>query len=446
MNEAKTPDHSVKTLGQGIIELFFYLPVFIIIAIYLLPASAIWAWIATLPLCYWAASLMIGRWSNLRYGVRLLLALAIGGLDGALIIGSWVKEAAILPFIVCSFAAIFIAWRGMSARMRDWSDSFPNTLMLIGVMIYVAAQPLKLLVFKKLVDYNGILIVCGIAAVILFFFIANERHLNSETIDTGRTSATLAFKRQNRLLMIIVVAIISILALFRQIQQAIERFFHAIIERIMNWLNRPKEQIITEEPPSNAAMPQMPTEEAKPPSDLMLLLEQILKVIGIAIVIAIACILLYFVFKKLYHWAKIIASRLRERGADSRKGAAGYTDEVESLMTLINLREQMGNQLKKLLPRRRTQAVEWNALASNAEKIRYLYLRVLRSGAEQGYSVNASLTPRETADDLANWKDGKLKQAGMHPFIDVYEEVRYGDKEPDNQQVDAFKRQLEKKS
>nr|WP_223285123.1 DUF4129 domain-containing protein [Paenibacillus sp. PL91] len=106
----------------------------------------------------------------------------------------------------------------------------------------------------------------------------------------------------------------------------------------------------------------------------------------------------------------------------------------------------MGNQLKKLLPKKRTQAVEWNALASNAEKIRYLYLRVLRSGAEQGYPVNASLTPRETADDLAKWKDGKLKQVGMHPFIDIYEEVRYGDKEPDDQQVDALKRQLDQKN
>lgn len=446
MNAVKKRGLSVKALGQGIIELFFYFPVFLVIAIYLLPESAIWAWIATLPLCYWAASQLIGRWPSLRYGVRLLLALAIGGLDGALVVGALVKEAAIIPLIVCSFAAFLVAWRGMSAQLRDWSDSFPNTLMLSGVMIYVAAQPLKLIVIKKLVDYNGILIVCGIAAVILFFFIANERHLNSETIDTGKTSATLAFKRQNRMLMIIVVAIISILALFRQIQQAIERFFHTIIERIMSWLNRPKEQIITEEPPSNAAMPQMPTEEAKPPSDLMLLLEQLLKVIGIAIVIAIACILLYFIFKKLYHWAKIIAAKLRERGADSRKGAAGYTDEVESLMTLINLREQMGNQLKKLLPKKRTQAVEWNALASNAEKIRYLYLRVLRSGAEQGYPVNASLTPRETADDLAKWKDGKLKQVGMHPFIDIYEEVRYGDKEPDDQQVDALKRQMDQKN
>src|SRR4030095_12104319 len=155
-----------------------------------------------------------------------------------------------------------------------------------------------------------------------------------------------------------------------------ERFFHSIIASIMDWLNQPKELTTPEEPPGNAQTPEMPIEEAKPPSDLMLLLEQILKVIGIAIVIAIACVLLYFVSKKLYQWAKVIAAKLQERGADSRKGAEGYTDEVESLMTLTNLREQMGNQLRKLLPKRRTSAQEWSALTSNSEKIRYLYLRV----------------------------------------------------------------------
>jgi hypothetical protein len=446
MSDARKRALSLKTLGQGVIELFFYLPVFMVIAIYLLPESAIWIWIATLPLCYWAASLLIGKWSRLRYGVRLLLALAIGGLHGAVFIGIGVNKLAIVAIIVGSFAAALVAWRGMSVQLRGWSESFPNTQLLIGVMIYVAAQPLKLILFKKLVDYNGILIVCGIAAVILFFFFANERHLNSETIDTGKTPATLAFKRQNRLLMIIVVAIISILALFRQIQQAIERFFHSIIERIMNWLNQPKEQTTAEEPPSNAQPPEMPTEEVKPPSDFMLLLEQILKIIGIAFVIIIACILLYFLLKKLYQWAKVIAAKLQERSAESRKGTEGYTDEVESLMTLINLREQMGNRLRKLLPKKRSQAGEWHALTTNTEKIRYLYKMVLRTGAEQGYSVNTALTPRETADDLGNWKDGKLKQSGMHSFIDVYEEVRYGDKEPNDQQVDAFKRQLENKS
>ena len=202
MNDAIKRAFSLKAFGQGVIELFFYLPIFMIVAVYVLPASDIWVWIATLPFCYWAASLITGTLNKLRYGVRLLLAVGIGALHSALVIVAGAGEARFVPFVLCGFAAAIIAMRGMSAQLSGWAVSFPNSRLLIGVIIYLAMQPMKLILFKRLIDYNGVLIICGIASVILFFFFANERHLNNETIDTGKTSATLAFKRQNRLMMI----------------------------------------------------------------------------------------------------------------------------------------------------------------------------------------------------------------------------------------------------
>lgn len=445
MNDNRKRSLSLKTLGQGIIELLFYLPLFLIPAVYLLPAADVWIWIATLPLCYWAASLMTGRYPKLRYGIRLLQAAVIGSLHGVLIIG--VGQVSILPIILCSIAAAIIAMRGMSAQIRGWAASFPNTQLLIGAIIYAVMQPMKLILFKRLIDYNSVLVICGITAVILFFFFANERHLNSETTETVKTSAVLAIKRQNRLMIAIIVGMVSILALFRQIQQAIEGFFHSILKWVMSWLDQPEKQAPVEEQPIIDPAPQLfPPDEAKPPPDWMLILEQILKIAAIVLVIIIAILILFFLLKKLYQWVKLFAAKLLDRGTESRNSAVGFTDEVEHLMTLTNWREQMGNKLKKLLPKKRAFSKEWNELSTNREKIRYLYSRFLWADAERGYMVKTYLTPRETADDMAKWKEDKHKQGGIHRFIDVYEEVRYGDKLPDDGQVAAFKQQLDNES
>lgn len=149
MNEPQKRSFSLNTLGQGVIELLFYLPVFIAIAVYLLPAGALWPWIATIPLCYWTASLILGKYPRLRYGVKLLLAIAIGALHSSLFIIAWVGNVDIVPMVVCGLAAAVAAMKGMSAQLRGWFNSFPNTQMLIGVLLYVAVQPLKIIALKN---------------------------------------------------------------------------------------------------------------------------------------------------------------------------------------------------------------------------------------------------------------------------------------------------------
>jgi hypothetical protein len=433
---------SSSSLGQGAVELFFYLPLLLIVAVYLLPASAVWMWIATLPFCYWAGSTIIGMLPQTRLFVRMLFNAMIGAFHSCLFNGAWLGELELAPTVICGLAGAIAAGRGMSANMKGWTAAFPNSYLVIGVLSYVSVQPFKLFLFKKLADYNSVLIICGIAAVILFFFFVNERHLNSETVDTGKSPATLAFKRQNRILMTIIVAIICILALFRQIQQAIERFFHALVAKLMSWLNRPQEQQPIEEAPVNDPQPDMfPAAPDEPAPEWMLILEQILKILGILLIIIVTGILLFIVFRKLYRVAKVLAAKLLERGAEKNRGESGYTDEVENLMTLTSVGKQMGKQLKKLILRNR--GAEWNDL-TNEEKIRLLYARLVRAVMKQGYEYQTHLTPRETARELALWKGGGQQQLeGLNGFIDVYEKVRYGEGVPDDQQVAAYKQKFD---
>jgi len=222
---------SLKVFGQGLIELLFYLPVLLVAAVYLLPPTVVWGWIVTLSLCYWMGSTLIGIKPQLRRIFRLLLAVAIGATHACITIFIGIGELGIVALIICGLLGTIAAARGMSAMLQGWTETFTNTRMLVGVIIYVVAQLFKMVLVKEFAEYSGVLIVCGIAAVILFFFFANERHLNNETIDTGKSSATLAFKRQNRIMMIIVVALISLIAMFRQIQHAIEHFFHSLMQK-----------------------------------------------------------------------------------------------------------------------------------------------------------------------------------------------------------------------
>ncbi|MBD2869769.1 DUF4129 domain-containing protein [Paenibacillus arenilitoris] len=438
--DAKVP-LSLSSPATGVVEIFFYLPVLLAATIYFLPAGAVWTWIAALPLAYWLAAAIVEAKPGMRRIARFLLAVAIGAVHAALFISVAAGELPVIATPICGILGAIAAARGMSLKLRGWVASFSNAHMLVGIVAYVAAQPLKLFAFKRLADYNGVLLFCGIAAVILFFFIANERHLNNETVDTAKSPATAAFKRQNRLLMIIVVAAITILALFRQIQQAIEDFFRSMVQKLMAWLNKPGGQETIEQPPVNQAPPDLTGGEApKPPPEWMVVLEQILKIAGIVVVVILVAVGLFFLFRKLYQWIKRLAAKLMERDNALRKGDAGYTDEIENLMSLTNWREQLGDRLQKLIPKRK-RGESWDDMKSNAERIRFLYAHLVRSDATKGRRHEPSLTPRETANRM---EARERRPSELNRFIEAYEQVRYGEKSVGDDRVSDFKRQLYK--
>lgn len=435
---------SAASLVKGFIELLFFLPLVLTAAVYTLTDDAVWPWIVSAGICYWVGSVIIGARTIKRRVFRLMLAACIGILLTMLSFVLFEQELTLVPIVVCGLISAVFAYRGMASLVRGWLISFSNSQLLIAVCLYVAVQPLKLFLLKELTAYNGVLIVCGIAAVILFFFIANERHLGSETADTGKSATTLAFKRQNRLWIAILLVLIAVLAMFRQIQHAVERFFRQIIDAIMAWMNRPRENEVQSEPPSEAPPPVMPQTETKPPADWVVILEQILKVAATILVIVIVCVLLYFLGKKLYRLVQSFISKMMERSADRQSDDADYTDEVESLMSYTKLKDQLNGSLQRLRLRGKDRELGWNDMVSNAERIRYLYTRLLHGGMKLGYSVIPSLTPRETADDMTKKKQNVIASEQMKPLIEAYEAVRYGDKSPSDDIVAELKRNLEK--
>ncbi|MCA0758000.1 DUF4129 domain-containing protein [Paenibacillus sp. N4] len=430
-------------LLKGMLEVFYFLPVLLAAAVYVLPTSQVWAWIATLPLCYGAAALMIAKLTQIRLIGRYALTLGIGAVHALLLYGMWSSDQKLYSLIITFGIGALAASRGASMVLHGWTMSFPNLAFLSGIASYAVFQPLKLFMLQKAAAYNPLLVICGIAAVVLFFFLANERHLDSETVDTAATPATAAFKRQNRILVFILSAIMVVLALFRQIQQAVEGWFRSLFERLADWLNRPpKEPPVPEQPPEQAP-PVIPgAEETGPPPEWMTVLEQLLKVAAIVLLAAGAVFLLTILLRKLYGAAKKLMARLLEREADRKENDAGYTDEIEHFMSLTKLGKQIRGQLKSLLPQKSGRDKGWKELASDADKIRFIYARLLRKQAERGHGAPANHTPREVGQRLADAGSGGGDKQTIETFIGVYERVRYGEKQPGSGQAEQFKNQL----
>lgn len=437
MMKADTAFYGLRMLGQGFAELLFFVPAPLLAAVYLLNGSAA-AWTFTLPVCY-AAGVAAGKAGRPRRMLtKGLWALAVGILHLSIVLlFADVPSATSLPLLVFSAAA---ALQGVRAAVSaSWTVSFPGSAMLIGVLLHLAGQ-LAMLPLDQWARYGTLTAICGIAAVILYLFISNDRLLSGETGGQGKAGAAMAaFKRQNRMLTAIFAAVIAVAGLFRLWQQLFEQAGKGILNAILRWLSRPAEEQ-PQETPALPEAPQLPeAEPASEPAAWLLLLEQVAKVIGIVIAIVLAVLLLVYIGRRLYRLAAAWIGSLMRRSDEMRTQEAGYVDEVEQLMTLTKWREQWKNRLGSLRPD--NSRVTWDKM-SGAIRIRELYKSMLLRSVGKGYAFKSYLTPQETAEDLHRWNPS-AHQAGEAELIKMYDEVRYGGAEPSPEAADRLKKQME---
>jgi len=437
---------ALKSLAGGFVHLLFYLPLALTAAIYGLPEDAIWPWLLTLPLLYGFGAVLPAVWPRLWRVARLLAAavasfahlfLAAGAVSNQLIEGA--------VYFVCLMIGTAAALKGMQMAMKGWESALSTGDMLAGVILYIAVHPLKLLAFDRLIDNNSLLIGCGIAVLVMYIFIINERLLSKETADSVKSATIAVFKRQNRLLLLLMVSMIVIIASFRQLQRAVEDGFQKLIAWLNEWLARQPEQAPpppSEQPPSDAGMPMLPPAEPKEPALWMVIMELVLKIIGYSLLFILLVLAVYVVGKKLIGLIGKLAAKLLERGAALRGGEEQYTDEVENLMSLNKFKSGVRGKLRSMMPHKRNLSPQWEDLTSNKERIRFLYAAVLERESKQGYMIREHLTPRETVTELESGKFVRRPAAALAPLADAYEEARYGEREPNDRKVAELKGEL----
>ncbi|MUT67378.1 DUF4129 domain-containing protein [Paenibacillus sp. NEAU-GSW1] len=436
--------HFALAALMGTVENLFLLPLHLIAAVYALNGPFVMLWLLALPLIYTAGYGLNGVMKLERRIYRILLALATGGISAAALLALDGTADRGFSYYVTSMTVILlsalVSLRGMRMRMAGWRTAFPNQAMLFAIFGYVVIQ-LFVKMWDKLEPFGDLTIYCGIACVILFFFIANERLVSGEAglYGKSKSAAAAAGRRQNRWMTVAVVVVLCIFSLFRQLQHAVESAFRYIVAAIMDVLNRPVKEQLTETPEEQTPPPPAMPEEIKEPAQWLIVLEQILRIAGTIIVIIVLCVLLYFLGRTLYRLSQRILAKIWERSNEKRGADDGYTDEVESIIASSKWRSgwrQEGSARKE---------DRWSKLTSGAERIRYLYRRFVSEQIAKGYAHRSDMTPQEVAGDIATWRKNASTEDERR-LIRSYEEVRYGERELDAAIAEQLKKRLDESS
>jgi hypothetical protein len=423
---------------KGCVELLMIMPLLILLVVSLFSVEASrLLWLVTIPVYYAAGCaayryLPIGRWYRLLAVVLLLGAAGAYGVSGTTV-----------DFIFMVPVGCLAVYRG--ARMVDtaWNRMFPVSFYIIGLIVYFISS-----VFMQFMPafeaYMPLLTGCGLLALAITLLAANQFTMKLETL-SGDKEPVLArgVMWQNRILVAAALVIIVIVVFFRKIQA----FFVWMKEQLIAWIIALFSHT-GEQPPEGIepAKPSLPPglEKAGPPNPWLQLLEQVFMfLVGAAVVIGLL-ILLYLaakrlprLFKKLYAWLMQVWGSNNQRSR-----AIGYEDNVESLMDWKTLPGDLTDRFRHWMAERFAQRAKWESM-NNPERVRYLYKQWVRFHAKEGYRPQQHLTPLETSRDIERWDEHKKHRGDSDDLVSVYEQVRYGEKLPDEHQVEIIKKIIE---
>lgn len=417
-------------LAKGYGELVFYLPILLVAAFLVLPSDwTAFVWLFTLPSIYVLPYILFRQGASICLIAKLSIQIAAGVVHyvlAALIAGSGVAAMALL---VCGLLGAIFAGFGFAGWREGWRNSFPNARMLIGVMAYLACQPLKMAAVR-FSDFATLLDCGAVIAIALFVVIANERHLSGETVDSHRTPTMAATRRLNRMLVAGLVVLIAFVLLFRRLREWLE---NTILSFLRSLFSRSGEEAPSPElePQPTAAPPELPMTEPSEPSAFMKLLELIFRIGATVLLAATAAVVLYFALKKAYRLLRTLWSKLAARQGAGVGADQGFTDEVESLTSKEKRRRGKGAKQGNSKPGLKI----WSELGTNAERVRYLYRQWLQEQRRTGYEAKSYLSPRETVEDIRA-RSGSRSANDLSDLVSLYELARYGEREPSDEAVE----------
>lgn len=421
------------TLVRGCVELVFYLPLALAVAHYMLPDSQTLWWLLTLPLIYSAPTAVLRVSSRIRVVIRILMILGLGlshSLITAILTGTDLRP---VPIVICGLLGALFVDRGFIQWRDGWKASFNSIHMTISIIAYIVMQPIKALALKELAEYSIIWNVGAVASILLFFLLTNERHLSSESIDTHNSPTLKASKRLNRLWLGLLLGLIGFFMVFRQLREWIEETFLAFLKSFFSGTDVEPPPI---EAPEQMQQPQLlPPMEPQSESWFMKMLEMIIQAVAYVLLAAAAIALLYFLGKYVYRAILLLLHKLASKERAKTEEEGDYTDEVESIVA-------MKRQWHKRSQSGKRRDTGWNELTTNAERIRFLYKAWLKAERIRGYEAKPYLSPRETAVEAGASSGGQLTSEQSN-FIQLYEEARYGEREPSSEAVSQHRERLD---
>ncbi|MGN7763920.1 DUF4129 domain-containing protein [Paenibacillus sp. 22594] len=422
-----------------IVEWLLFLPVWIVLQMYLQSGAAALPWIYTLPLISMAGVML--RQSCNRKWKQLLAALLLGGLAGILAGAFSLREIPLYAGAVIS-AYLGITSGGHSNRLR---------IYIAGIAVYFVAT-IAFARIPLLQPSVAVLTWSGSLCLILALLDSNTSHLHYSSFTGDGSPLPRGIRRHNRLFVLLFIAVAALLA--AGAGRALGLFFWHAAQAFFGWVSRLFSDSSRPEPPQEAppqAMPEMPPAETHEPGLLAMILDVAFYAIGAAALIVI----LYYGLRWLYRnsggvWRRFIDSLLSLLRRESPQNNTAYQDEEKSIFTwektVQGVREYWRSRTTSASRRDR-----WEGMNGGREQTRWLYRHWLKNKRAQGYLQRSYLTPQETAVDVAEWNESRKRQrktqvtdadAASAQLLRVYNQARYGGTEPSEAEVGQLKEKL----
>lgn len=423
------------------IEWLLFLPVWIILQVYLQPEPRVLPWMYTLPLVA-VVGVLLRKWCNRKW--KQLLAALLLGAAALLLAGVPSGKGTLL------LAGGFLyTYMGMTTPSRQ---SYRLSIFITGMALYFVAA----IAYARIPDLQpsvSLLTWSGSLCLILALLDSNSSHLRYSSFAGENARLPGGLRRHNRLFVIVFVAAAAALA--AGAGRALGLLLWQAARLIFAWLNRlfsgSGEPLQNEAAPP-PAMPELPAAEANEPG----LLSMILDFAFYALAAAVIAIALYYALRWLYRNTGGLLRRMMDAVLSMLRRelppeTAAYKDEEKSILTwertVQGVKEYWRN---KLLPSSRRD--RWEDMDSSREKARWLYRHWLNAKHAAGYEVKRFLTPIETEADVAEWaqtagkkrprKEDDSASAASGELLRLYNEARYGETDPPAADVAALKERL----
>lgn len=431
---------TVKLWAACLVELLFYLPVWILLHVFL-PSPVDPAWLYLLPLLSLAGVLLRRqlaiRWRQLI--AALLLGLGLGLLSGNISVYA-------IPLAV---AGSLFAYRGMNASTRRNATG----IYAVGLVLYFIAA----IVFPRypqLQPTTAFLTGGGSLCLIITLLANNKVHLRYSSLSGDTAPLPQALRRHNNRYVLLFVIAAAVLA--AGAGQAIGFWLWNSLRMFLRWLiqlssHGGKPPVPETTPPPIMQSPPLP--EAREPGLLGLIWDIILYGLAISAVSA----LLFYALRWLYRNSSGILHRAIDallsilRKEDLVQDAA-YVDEEKNIFAWEKTVQYINNLWTSRLGFA-TRRDRYENLTGNRERVRWLYRQWINSKRAEGYEAKNYLTPHETGADVSKWSEDRKRQrrgrggnvpaATPENLLKLYDKARYGEEEPSAAEVAELKSSLQ---
>ncbi len=438
----------VKKLLHSLVEILLFFPILLFIGLYAIPDSQLWVWIGSIPIMYLIGIITRNRMNVERRLYQYLLAIGIGGAVSYFLFGQglsaegiakngWFGAGIFAVGLSLILGCVFVK-RGMMFAEKPWHNVFPSSLFIVGFLFYFVAY--FVYKYNDLTEpYSALISWLGLVSIIAAVFILNFRTLQTETLSGNKQAAVAAnIVRQNRAMLLVLLAIIIIIAAFRQIKDWLYAMMISILKWIFSLFSGEPSEAPVEINPTPAPAEQMPMPAGKDPFPLFVILEKIAYYVMVILLIAASLYGIYRLIRQMGKWLIQLKQWLLQSkaGRNENMKITGYVDERTSIWRAKSRKTSFLERLQEWVAGIFEKEPRWEDLKDNKERVRYLYRHYLLRSMGSGYLFKNFLTPNETTIDIEQWDQSKPAPKDL---TTLYNQARYGNTEIADRDVDKLK-------